>query len=204
MNELNPLRILAKLKLTLRVFDGNGGGEGGGPYKPPVGKSTIKGSPGLLTSTGGLTGTSFQLLMPLFDATFEKTYFALIEPNNNDTEEVCFYTFRSEDVMVNRQVSVHKLLITYREIGKAKFTIGIQTYIEDNDTFKTVSKDITIKLSPPRKAVTFPDGKLHTKKVSLIISGERPQIFISRNPNSGPLCITRVLMCGKADQKDQV
>lgn len=209
MKELNPLRILDKLKLELRPFDAPTGGEPpSGPYKPPVGKSTIHGSPGLLTSTGGLSGTNFQLLMPLFDATFGKTYFALVDPNNNDCEEPCFYTFRSEDVMVNRQVSIHKVIITYRELGAAKFTVGIQAFLEEKNYFKTVSKNVII--APPktgdkfRMAREFPDGKLHTKKVSLMIDGERPQLFISRLPNSGPLCITRMMMCGHADQKDQI
>jgi|SRR5580765_597010 len=209
MRELNPLKCLAKLKLELRPID-SGGGEGPvGPYKPPVGKSTIKGSPGLLTSTGGLNGTNFQLLMPLTDLTFGKTYLAFIDPNNNDTEEACFYTFKAEDVMVNRQVSVHKVVITYREIGAAIFTVGVQAYIENKDYFKTVTA--RVKIGPPnivdkkfRLIKDFPDGKLHTKKVSLMIDGERPQLFISRNPGSGPLCITRMLMCGHADQKDQI
>jgi hypothetical protein len=180
----------------------NNGGRGGPPYKPPVGQSTIHGSPGLLTSSGGLFGRNFQLLMPLFDATFNKSYFGLVDPLNNDTEEDCFYTFKQEDVMINRKVSVHLLIVTYREIGRCQFTLGVQVYIEDNDSYKTSSKLVIIAPSKNRKTV-FPDGKLHSKKVNIsVIDGERPQPFISRKANSGPLAITRILMAGKADEKD--
>jgi hypothetical protein len=178
--------------------------EGGGtqPYKPPVGKSTIQGSPGLLTSTGGLFGSSYFLLMPLFDSVFDKTYLAFIDPSNFDTEEDCFYTFRQEDVMPGRKVSVHMLIVTYREIGKCTFTIGVQSYIAETDSFKVSSRQVVITPRLNSKN-TFPNNKLKTRRVNIdVIAGERPQVFVSRKANSGPLSITRVMMAGHADEKD--
>ncbi|HXB10432.1 MAG TPA: hypothetical protein VNZ45_00480 [Bacteroidia bacterium] len=197
-------KLHARRELTLRIFDGGGGGDGNPnpPYKPPVGKSTIKGSPGLITSTGGLAGISFSLLMPVFDSIFEKTYLAGIDPSNFNSEEACFYTFRQEDVMINRKVSVHLLFVTYREIDVATFTIGVRVYVRDTDSFKTSSRVVTIKPKDGRK-VKFPSNTLRTMKVGIdVLAGERPQVFYNRLPNSGALSITRVMMVGKADEKD--
>jgi len=191
------------MALPIEPVDREPGGGGHAPFKPPVGKSTIQGSPGLLTSTGGLFGANYQLLMPLFDATFQKTYLALFNDDDFNCEEAAFYTFRQEDVQPFRNVSVHKLIINYRELGEARFTIGVQAYIEDTDSFKTESRLVRIVKAKNRKGL-FPDKTLRTKQISLVISGQRPQIFISREPNSGPLSITRVMMVGKADQKDFV
>jgi len=182
----------------------NGGGSGGrNPYKPPSGKSTIHGSPGLLTSTGGLFGLNFKLLMPLFDSVFDKTYCALIDPEDNNCEEEAFYLFRQEDVMPSRFISVHKLIVVYKELGPAKFSIGVQVYNRDANKFYQTSKQVEIKNRQDRTA-PFPDGKLRELPVDFVIEGERPQVFIRRKANSGPLCITRVHMIGKADQKDIV
>lgn len=180
-------------------FVPNGGGGGG--FKPPVGKSTIRGSPGLLTSTGGLFGTNFKLLMPLFDSVFDKTYLALIDPDNNDCEEEAFYLFKQEDVMPSRVVSVHKLIIAYKELGPAKFSVGIQVYIRQANKFYQKSVALQIKARSDKES-PFPDGRLRELPVDLVIEGERPQVFIRRKANSGPLAITRVHMIGKADQKD--
>lgn len=186
------------------AFIPNGGGRGGGGgYKPPAGKTTIKGSPGLLTSTGGLFGTNFQLLMPLFDSVFNRTYLALIDPSNNDTEEEAFYLFKQEDVMPSRTVSVHKLIIVYKELGPAKFSVGIQVYIRKVNKFYQKSVALAITDRQDIKA-PFPDGKLRELPVDLVIDGERPQVFIRRRANSGPLCITRVHMIGHADEKEVV
>ena len=175
------------------------GGSGGG-FKPPVGKSTIRGSPGLVTSTGGLFGGSFKLLMPLFDSVFDKTYLALIDPDNNDCEEEAFYLFKQEDVMPGRTVSVHKLLVYYKEIGPAKFSVGVQVYIRKTNKFYQKSVPLQIKDRGDRTA-PFPDGRLRELPVDLVIEGERPQVFVRRRPNDGPLCVTRVHLIGKADEK---
>lgn len=180
----------------------NGGGSGGG-YRPPKGKTTIKGSPGLLTSTGGLFGSNYKLLLPVFDAVLNRTFLAIIDPANNDSETEAFYIFKQEDVMPSRVVSVHKLVIMYRELGAAKFSVGVQVYIRKANKFyqKSVLCQIKKRIDPQ---VPFPDGKLRELPVDLVIEGERPQVFIRRDANSGPLAITRVHMIGHADEKEVV
>lgn len=184
-------------------FIPNGSGGGRPPYKPPTGKPPIRGTPGLVTSTGGIIGTGQQLILPLFDLVSNKTYLELIDPEDNDCEEEAFYIFKQEDVMPSRVVSVHKLIVVYKELGTAKFSVGVQVYIRKANKFMQVSKEVKIV---DRKDITapFPDGKLRELPVDLVIEGERPQVFIRRKAKSGPLCITRVHMVGHADEKEVV
>lgn len=183
------------------IRDGNGG-TGGAPYKPPAGKSPISGSPGLLTSTGGITGSKFQVLMPLFDSVFNKTYLCLIDGDNQNCEEPTTYFYPTEDIMPNRKVSVHLIMLTYREIGASIFTVGVETYIRETDSF--IHKEVKVIIKPGKgdNNLTFPDNKLHTKKIDLIITGERPQPYIKSDASNGAYAITRLLMVGKADEKD--
>lgn len=189
----------------MRVFlpDSGGGPGPGGGYQPPSGKTTIRGSPGLLTSTGGLFGINSKLLMPLFDSVFAKTYLAFIDVSNNNSEEEAFYLFKQEDVMPSRTVSVHKLIVVYKELGPAKFTVGVQVYIRKVNKF--FQKSVALQISD-RHDITapFPDGRLRELPVDLVIEGERPQVFIRRLANSGPLCITRIHMIGHADEKEVI
>src|SRR3974390_1493597 len=181
----------------------NGGGRP--PYKPPSGggggKTAIHGSPGLVTSTGGLIGAGFDLLMPSIDFITGKTTLELINADDNNCEEEAFYLFKQEDVMPSRVISVHKLIVLYKELGAAKFIVGVQVYLRQPNKFYQKSVEVAITDRQDRKA-SFPDKKLRELPVDLVIEGERPQVFIRRKANSGPLCITRVHMIGKADQKD--
>jgi hypothetical protein len=186
-----------------------GGGDGRephAPYKPPVGKSTVTSTPGLLTSTGGLLGGSPLLLMPIVNTKTGRPVFVFIDPNNFDTEEAVFYQYRQEDVQPNRKVSIHRLVVTYRELGKATAFFGIVAYIMETDNYIFKEAKLTIAPTKSRNLIAdpFPSGKLRSQKLSLVITGERPQLYWRRDANSGPLSVTRVLMAGKSDEKDQL
>ena len=181
---------------------GNGGGPIRPPYKPPVGKSPISGSPGLLTSTGGLSGTKFQVLMPLFDFVFNNSYCALIDGDNANSEEDGFYYFPEEDVLGGRNCSVHKIVFWYREIGAATFYFGIRWFNEKMDIFESLEKKVVIQSRTGEKPSTFPDGNLHIRRISFVISGQKPQLYLRRIKDGGPFSITRAMMVGKADEKE--
>ena len=181
------------------------------PFKPPVGTSTIQGSPGLLTSTGGLLGVAPLLLVPTFDFQLQRNYLGVINPNDFNCEEDAAYFFREEEVQLERVVSIHKIILTYREIGAADFIVGVTVYNWQDDSYNT--KTINVSIAPPilkdskdrkilRRRNVFPDNKIHTKRLSLVISGQRPQLFITRKAESGPLSIVRATIIGKADEMD--
>lgn len=184
-------------------LDGGGGGGGSGPPgppKPPAGK-VPGGSPGLLTSTGGLFGIGGQLLIPYSDLRTKRFYIALIDPNNFDSEEDSQYFFPEEDVQPGKRIDVHKLEVEYRNIGVGKVSFGVTGYVPDPKdptkpgTFTQKTKEVTLGTAKP-------DGKLYTIFVNLIISVIRPQAFLFRKFNSGPCAVTRVMMIGNSDEKD--
>ena len=174
------------------------------PSKPPVpSHSNLGGSPGLVTSTGGLYGVQKTLLVPFFDARSQHTALWMIDSNNFDTEEDAFYYFMSPDISMARAVTVHQVAVIYREIGECQFTIGIIIYNRRDDKFifKERIVNITNDISPIVDIVNtpFPDNKLHTIYADLNISGERPQVYLKRSKDSGPLSVQSITLAGHRD-----
>ena len=113
----------------------NGGGrgfpKGGGGGKPPG--TTLGGSPGLITSTGGLYGTNGLLLVPSYNIITGKAFITLIDATNFNCEENSQYTFRQEANYGNipgegRSCSIHLIILKYREIGSVSFNINITVF----------------------------------------------------------------------------
>jgi len=53
----------------------------------------------------------------------------------------------------------------------------------------------------------FPDNRIHTVKIAPpygVITGERPQPSITVTGGKGPLAITKLVMCGNADEAAQM
>ena len=180
-----------------------GGGPGPRPAPAPKGSQSFGGSPGLLTSTGGLFGTSGALLIPYMDTRNDVFFAAIIDSNNFDCEDDAHYFFRQEDIQDDRYITINRQTITYREIGKATFTFGIQVYVDTIDDYKNVETIITIKPKKGKLANKFPDKKLHTIKLDLVITGIRPQPYVKRMANSGPFSITKVRMIGDRPETEE-
>lgn len=173
------------------------------PIKPPPkSKGNLGGSPGLVTSTGGLFGTTKALLLPFYDTKNRNVSLNIIDPTNFDTEEDAFYYFPSPNIKDARAVTVHQVAIIYREIGPAIFSIGIIVYIRRTDKFVFKEVPIVISNTSPNIDVVnapFPDMKLHTRYSDLRIDGERPQVYLRRKADSGPISIISVTIAGHTD-----
>lgn len=171
--------------------------------KPPAPKhGNLGGSPGLITSTGGLYGDEFALLVPFYDSKNRNTSLNVFDSTNFNTEEDAFYYFPCPDINPGRAVTVHQVAIIYRELGLAKFSVGVIVYIRRTDTFKFIEKELEIKNISPRindVNFAFPDEKLHTVYANLKIDGERPQVYIRRKIDDGPLSIVEVCIAGHKD-----
>jgi hypothetical protein len=187
---------------------GGGGGFGGGGGKKSGG--TTGGSPGLLTSTGGITGLTGIFTIPFQDLLLNRFYFVTFDPTDFNCEEDVTYFFKQEDIEVGRVVTIHKVLIVYRMIGQVKFTLTLNGFLESvkssnedpSQTGRFVSKSVPVTFGLGLGKI--PDKKLHTRSVDIKLTCERPQISISRLANSGPLAITKVIMCGTADEGQQL
>lgn len=192
---------------------GGGGGSGGSGTTP---KSRV-GSPGLLTSTGGLLGSNGLLLAPSFNIFTGKPYIVLMDATNFNCEENSQYTFRQEANFEKipgegRSCSIHLIILKYREIGTVSFNINITVFNQQLDTFINVAIPVNIpvisyaNMTKARKNI-FPDNRIHTVKLAPpngVITGERPQLSVTVTSGNGPLSITKIIMCGNADEASQM
>ena len=202
--------------------DGGGrGGFGGGggfiPPKTPSASSKIGANPGLITSTGGLVGANGLLFTPYINPNTNKNFLANHDITNFDTEESGEYDFRQETNYgqqsgEGRDCSIHLIILKYREIDSAEFFVNITVFKKDIDEFITVQIPVSIPVIPMNKLskkrqLSFPDNRIHTVRITPpdgAITGERPQVSITRVANSGGVSITKLIMCGNADEVPQM
>lgn len=188
------------------------GGSGGG--NAPV-------SVQLLTSTGGLSGTYGGLLTPVFNPVTNKAYIITHDPTNFNCEESVEYDFRQEAVPIQgyyegREMSIHEVVVKYRELGYATFYVNITVFKKLIDSFTTVSIPVSIPVIPfaniknaaakKQRMSSFPDGKIHTVRLappSGTIIGERPQATVTSKGNAGAYSVTKLILCGNADEGPQ-
>lgn len=205
-----------------RVNQEGGGGRtgGGGGFIPPrsSGSSSLIGSnPGLITSTGGLVGANGLLFTPYINPITGRSFISIHDITNFDTEENGEYDFRQETNYgqqsgEGRDCSIHLIILKYREIDEAEFFINITVFKKDIDDFDTVQIPVSIPVIPftnmsKRRKQTFPDGRIHTVRITStdsVITGERPQVSITRQANSGGFSITKLVLCGNADEIPQM
>lgn len=180
--------------------------------KPGSGKSAsnIGANPGLVTSTGGIIGFSGYLLSPVFNTVTKNSYVLVMDPNNFNCEEASQYVFPQTIPPLNapqegRDVSCHLMILKYRELGVASFTITIWTFNKTTDSFQSVTYNISIPAIPLKgsRKLLFPDGKIHTLRIPIQVNGERPQPVIFSNANAGPYSIVSLTLCGNTDETAQ-
>jgi len=182
------------------VADSGGGGDGppDPPPHPPKTKTPTGGSPGLLTSTGGLYGFNYVLVLPILNTKHNIGQFFTLDIEDFNCEEDVEYIFKQEEMQHLRQISVHRILVTYRDLGKVKVIFSVTTYSTESDKYTT--KESKIVTLGSAKA----DKKLHGKKIDIAITGERPQLRLFRKAKDGPLAITKISMVGTAPEEQQL
>ena len=189
---------------------GNGGSGTGGSFNPPVqGGNTNTFNVGLLTSTGGLSGITGLLMTPYKDQN-GNGFIVVHDYTNFDCEENAEYDYPEYIPMdlgayqEGQIVNCHLIKLKYRELGIANFIISVSAFNRNIDDFVTVNIPVAITNTNNRK--TFPDKKIHTRFIGInpIISGERPQPKILRKVDSGPISITKLILCGNADEIPQI
>ncbi len=194
-----------------RTFQGGGGI----PPKSSGASSRIGANPGLLTSTGGLVGANGLLFTPALNATTGKNVLINHDITDFNCENSSEYDFRQEanygqQSGEGREASFHLIILKYRELGVAVFSINITVFKQDSDSFETVQIPVSIPVLPlisDKRKKAFPDGRIHTVKLyppKQVITGERPQVSITRRGDSGPVSITKLVLCGNADEMPQI
>jgi len=201
--------------MSLR-YNPSQGCNGGSGFNPPStgnqgGGSSGATSPSLITSTGGLNGAAGILMAPAINTVTGKAVIVYFNPGDFDCEENCEYDFRQEADFgqipaEGRSGTFHLIILKYRELGYASFFVNITVFDKTTDSFITTSLPVTIPPIPLKtkaRQQSFPDKKIHTLRLYPKIQGERPQVTITRNANSGPESVTRLTLCGNADEMAQ-
>lgn len=203
--------------MSIRYNPGGQGNSGGG-FNPPSSGSKGGGAgpinnPALITSTGGLSGTSGILMAPAVNTMTGRSVIVYFNPNDFNCEENAEYDYRQEadygqQPGEGRTCTIHLIILKYRELGYAKFNINITVFDRTIDDFTTTSIPVSIPPKPLTKTRqgSFPDKKIHTLYIyppKGVIQGERPQVTTTRNKNAGPESVTRLTLCGNADELPQ-
>lgn len=180
-----------------------GEGPPGQGRNPPPGPGGHAASFGLITSTGGIAGFSEFMLIPVL-LNNGNSLFATFDIDDFNTEEDCTYTTRQEDVAVGRNITVHKVILVYKDIGVCRITIDVEAFVrgqgkQPDQYVRNANGPVKLKIGNKQ-----PDNKLHTVNVDLNVVGERPQVIIERKKNVGSLCIISATPVGTMVEGEQL
>lgn len=156
------------------------------------------GSPGAITSTGGLFGVGPILAYPVFDVIQQTSYIAILDVTNFNCEEPAFYFFRIEDIVEGHKPTIRRIRIRYRDLGICKVTfavIGENSQIPSKDNQQL--EDITL-------GTQAADGRIKTAYASIVLTDWAMQCYIVRDANKGPLDIISVTLLGVEGDEDEL
>lgn len=109
---------------------------------------------------------------------------------NFNCEENSNVAFKMEDIKEGRTATIHKAIIFYRNFGQAQFTITTFYYSPLDNTWRTQTSAVQ------NIGSLVADFRINSIEVPILITGERPQIQVNVVGNSGPVSITKVVVCG--------
>lgn len=143
---------------------------------------------------GGVLGTSWLLFVPVQNVATGLCFIGIFDlASFDDTVDGSSYSYRKEDVVFDQVPTVNRVILTYRDLGRAKVTVTVSG---SNDDGQVISTSVQVQIGN-----AVPTGELLTKFVDLQLTGFRPQLTLSRKPGDGPLCITAVTMMGEVDEE---
>lgn len=150
------------------------------------GLAFVVGSP----SNGGTSQPLNLFLIPAQD--FNAAVIWTLDPTNFDDPGLGgFYNFKVEDVIAGRTPTVSRVIISYRNLGVATFTIAL-TGTDDNGDTVTNSTSVTV-------GTVAATRRIASKVIGLALTGQNLQGSISRIPGSGPLSITKFRLEGRVE-----
>lgn len=136
--------------------------------------------------------SSYYAMTPVIEPAGAKTLRIFDTTNFDDPLVSSAYSFRMEDVVLQRVPTIRRVVLAYHDIGKA--TIGV-TIKGTNDDGDPVSASTTVTIGSAEAT-----GNLLTKFVDLELTAFRPQTSINRTAGAGPLSIATVTLCGEVEE----
>lgn len=171
--------------------DTGGGFAGGGQPGTPTGSSGDVAAAIPFGENGGVVAITYLLFVPVQDVTTGRCYIGTYDINSFDDPKDDFsYSYRKEDIVKGVVVTVSRIWLTIRDIGKAKLTV---TLAGTDYNQKKVTKSVTLAIGTASAS-----SELLTYPVDISLSCYRPQITLSRKAGDGPVAVTEVTMVGEA------
>ena len=170
---------------------GSGGsGVGGTPTGTPPGITAIGGPIG---ENGGVFATSWFLFFPMTDLMTGRTFFGILDVESfDDIFDGSSYSYRVEDIGIERVPTVRRVLLVYRDLGLATVTVKLEG---TNDNREVVSKSVQKQIGN-----SIPTRKLLSALVDVQLTCFRPQLTVSRVARGGPFSIISASMVGEAEE----
>lgn len=115
-----------------------------------------------------------------------------LDPTNfDDPASGSFYGWKVEDVIAGRTPTVSHIIVSYRNLGVATFTLTL-TGTNDNGDTVTNSTPVTV-------GTVAATGRIASKVIGLALTAQNIQASISRVATSGPLSITKMRLEGRVE-----
>lgn len=176
----------------LNYLDGGGREFTGDPIVPAEGPSQGTPSGGaasasnllLLTSTGGLLGSFGLFLVGAQTQNTLDNFVFLLDNEDFNTEEDFEYYFREEEIKEGYFPTINRVRLIYEDYGLCKITVGVMS--------EQRKREVTIEIGS-----TKPTYKTKTAYADIQITGERPQLYIKRKANAGPLVLIKATLLGE-------
>jgi hypothetical protein len=136
-------------------------------------------------------GTTKPLNLALYPTSLNTNFFKFDMTNFNDTVSGAFYIFKTEDVICGRTGTISRVIISYRDLGVATITI-VLVGTNDQQAIVSSSEPMTIGTVAASKAIV-------TQIIGISLTAQNLSLSITRDPNAGPVSITKVRMEGRVE-----
>lgn len=113
----------------------------------------------------------------------------------NDPASSSAHSYRVEEVIAGRTPTISRIIVTYRDLGPVQVLF---TLSGTNDAQQLVTP--VQQIVPLGNRV--PTGKLMTKLIGMQLSAQNLQLTIFRPAGSGPLSISKVVLCGRVENSE--
>lgn len=141
-------------------------------------------------SNGGIPSPLNMLLIPA-QVGNQYSFYTLDPTNFNDPNSGGFYNWKVEDVIAGRTPTVSRVIISYRDLGPATFTLVLTG---TNDAGQVVAVQ-----TPVSVGTQVASRKIVSKVLGLALTAQNIQPSVIRAANSGPLSITKLRLEGRVE-----
>jgi hypothetical protein len=145
----------------------------------------------MAASNGGTIAPLNLALFPLTNSS-EVSFIYIFDPTNfNDAVSGSFYIYKTEDIICGRTGTINRVIISYRDLGVATITV-VLAGTNDQQAIVSSTEPMTIGTVAASKAIV-------TQIIGISLTAQNLSLSITRDPNAGPVSITKVRMEGRVE-----